>query len=99
LWHIGAGSLPAIRRHLLDAQHVLAASVPWAASADWLADEQKLTEVLLANLDQIETEATAGRAPANGSSAFLGDPEPVFMSAALKAMLGIPEPSGGTAPC
>jgi hypothetical protein len=94
-----ASTLPAIRRHLLDAQGFMDASVPWAASADWLADERQLTEVLLANLDRIETEAAAGRAPANGSSAFLGDPESEYILAALKAMQAIPEPPGGTATC
>ena len=94
-----ASTLPAIRQHLLDAQGLMDASVPWAASAAWLTDERQLAVVLLANLDRIEIEAAAGRAPTNGSSAFLGDPESVFLLAALKAMQEIPVPPGGTATC
>ncbi len=94
-----AATLPAVRRHLLDAQALLAASVPWPASADWLGAEQKLVAMLLANLDRIERDAAAGRGPANGSSAFLGDAESEYLLAALKALPAFPESSAGEVPC
>jgi hypothetical protein len=90
---------PAVRHWLLIAMDLLASPDPWPPGADWVASEELLVRALLTNLDRIESEAAAGRAPANGSSAFMGDAESEYSLAALKALPEIAQPSDGILDC
>jgi len=94
-----AATLPAVRGHLEDATRVLDNSIPWQASAEAIASFRLLAEALTANLDRIEAEAAAGRAPADGASAFFGEQESRLFRAAQDASQRVPRPSTASPAC
>ena len=94
-----AATVPAIRGHLGDAQRVLDNSVQWQASAEAIASFRLLAQALTANLDRIEVEAAAGRAPADGASAFFGEQESRLFRAAQDASQRVPRPSAASPAC